>query len=130
MDDGDRALETALGGFDHFFIVHLGRSGLEFGKARGHDLGDVALLVALGDGDGFVELVVLQGARDLLDEHAGLLASRAVHQSAVDHDADRPRGHNEQNEDHRLGGDAHVVPHGNQIPTDLLSPATSLALPT
>jgi len=45
-----RALETALGGFDNFGVAHLLRSGLKFAQARGNDLGDMALLVALGDG--------------------------------------------------------------------------------
>ena len=59
MDDGDRALETALGGFDYFGVAHLLRSGLKFAQARGNDLGDMALLVALGDGNRFIELAIL-----------------------------------------------------------------------
>ena len=106
VHDGDGAFEAALGSFDHFFIVDLRGSRLEFGEARRDNLGDVALLVALGDGDRFVELVVLQRAGDLLHENAGLLARRAVHQRTVDHDAHRPRGHNEQNDHNDLGRDS------------------------
>jgi len=56
VHDSDRALETALGGFDNFGVAHLLRSGLKFAQARGNDLGDMALLVALGDGDRFIQL--------------------------------------------------------------------------
>src|SRR6266481_5544371 len=59
MDDGDGTLETALGGFDNFGVAHLLRSGLKFAQARGNDLGDMALLVALGDGDCFIQLAIL-----------------------------------------------------------------------
>ncbi len=82
-----------MAAFDYFGIAHLGRSGLEFGKAGSHDLGDVAFLVALGDGNGFVELVILQSAGHLLNKYAGLLPGGAEHQPTVNHDAHRPSGH-------------------------------------
>src|SRR5690348_3123827 len=116
VNDGDGALKAALGRFYDFGIRHLSRGGLELGESSGHDFGNVALLVALGDGDGFVQLVVLQGSRDLLNEHARLLTSSAVHERAVNHDTNRPGGHDEQNDDYNLRGDVHGVPHAADIP--------------
>src|SRR6266487_1020163 len=116
VHDGDGALETALGGVDHIGVRYLLRSRLEFGEPGGNDLGNVALLVALGDGDGFVQTAVLEGARDLLNEDAGLLACRAVHQRTVNHYAERVDGKNEQDEDHDLRNEGHISPHGAKIP--------------
>ena len=110
VNDGDGAFETALGGFDYFSIRNLLRSRLKFGKAGGDDLGDVALLVALGDGDCFVELAFFQCAGDLLNEHTRLLAGRAVHQGAVNHDAEGIDGKNEKVITTALRQKAHRVP--------------------
>ena len=79
----------------------------------------MALLIALGNRDCFVELIVLQRARNLLNEYAGLLTRRTEHQRAVNHDTDRPGRHNKEKHDDSLRRDAHVVPHGHQIPTDV-----------
>src|SRR6267154_3947163 len=59
VHNGNRALETALGGFDDFGVANLLRSGLKFAEARGNDLRDMALLVALGDGNRFIQLAIL-----------------------------------------------------------------------
>ena len=119
VHDRDRAIQAALGGFDHFRVSDLGRCGLEFGKAGGNHLCDVALLVALGDGDGFVEFAFPQGARNLLNEYAGLFACRAVHQHAIDHDAERPGGQKKQNAYDYFRDNTHTAPHRPQIPLAL-----------
>src|SRR5690349_20135389 len=100
MDDGNRALETALGSVDDVGIRYLLRSRLKFREAGGDELGDVALLVAFGNRDGFIELAVLERTGHLLHEDAGLLASRTVHQGAVNHDSERINGKKKQDYDH------------------------------
>ena len=89
MHDGNGALQAALRGFDDFRVGNLLRSRLEFRKTGGDNLGNVALLVALGDSDGFVEFAVLERAGNLLHEQARLLARVVVHQEAINHDAER-----------------------------------------
>jgi len=65
----------------------------------------VALLVALSDGDGFIQLAILEGASNLLHEHARLLACRAVHQGSVDHDTERiHRQHKQDSDDNSRQG--------------------------
>src|SRR5713101_1671859 len=116
VHDGHGALQAALGRFDDVRIGNLLRSRLEFGEPGGHHLGDVALLVALGDGDGFVQLAVFQCPGNLLNEHARLLARGAVHQRAVNHHAERVDGEDEKDDDHRTRQSAHLGPHGPEIP--------------
>src|ERR1700687_6147164 len=99
VDDGDGALETALGGVDDVGVRDLLRGGLKLGEAGRHNLGDMALLIALRNGDGFVELAFLEGTGNLLNEDARLLARRAVHQRAVNHHAEGIDGKNEEDED-------------------------------
>ncbi len=111
MDDGDGALETTLGGVDDVGVRNLLRSGLKLGKTGGHDLGDVALFVALGNGNGFVKLAVLESAGNLLDEDTRLLASRAVHQGAVNHHAEGVNRKNKKDDDHDKRGLAHSLEH-------------------
>ncbi len=84
---------------------------MELRETGGDNLGDVALLVAFGDGDGFVELPVFERASNLLDEDARLLARRAVHQGAVDHDAEGVDGKNEKDDDNNKRGLAHSFEH-------------------
>ena len=122
VHDGDRAVQAALGGFDHFRFGHLRGGGLKFREPRRHYLGDMALLVALGDGDRFVEFAFAQRTGHLLHEDARLLSRRAVHQRAVDHHAQRPRGQNKENEHHRLGDNAHAFPTSSANPR--FQPAT------
>ncbi len=111
MNDGDGTLQAALGGFDDFRVGNLLGGGLEFREAGGDNLGDVALLVALGDGDGFVELAILESARDLLNEQARLLARIVVHEEAVNHDTERVHRKDEENDDDDLGEQTHGSPH-------------------
>jgi len=62
MHDGDGALETTLGRINDIGVRNLLRGRLKLGEAGRDYFRDVALLVALGNGDGFVELAVLEGA--------------------------------------------------------------------
>ena len=70
MDDGDGALETALRGVNDVGIRNLLRSRLKLRETGGDDLGDVALLVAFGNGNGFIELAVLERTGHLLHKDA------------------------------------------------------------
>jgi hypothetical protein len=76
----------------------------------------MTLLIAFGDGDGFVELAFLEGAGNLLHEDTGLLARRTVHQRAVNHDAEGIDGKDEQNKHHDERESTHRVQHAAQIP--------------
>src|SRR5208282_6281169 len=107
VNDGDGALETTLGRFDYVRIRDLLGRGLEFGKAGRHDFGDMALLVPLGDGNRLVQLAFLESSGNLLHENPRLLASRAVHQGAVDHYAERINRENEKDRDNDPGKRAH-----------------------
>jgi len=60
MDDGDGTFKATFGGINYVGVRNLLGSGLELRKAGGDHLGNVALLVALGNGDGFVKLAVLE----------------------------------------------------------------------
>ena len=63
MNDGFGALQSALGGFDRSPGISADSPvGPEFLQASGDDLRQVALLVALGDLDGFVNLAFAQRA--------------------------------------------------------------------
>ncbi len=93
--------------------------GLELLQAGDHDLGQVALLVALGDFDGFVDLAFTQRAGNGGSKRARLLAGRAEGHGAIDHHANRPARHDEQNEDNDLGQNSHLFPEGDGIPTHL-----------
>src|SRR5437899_1482988 len=97
----------------HRGVVHLDVDGFD-------QAGDVALLVALGNGAGFVELAVLESAGNLLDEDARLLASGAVHERAVNHNTERINRKNEQDADHGQGQRSHVVDHAPEIPVAAL----------
>src|SRR5882762_65135 len=115
MDDGDGALQTALGSVNDVGVRNLLRGRLELGEAGGDNLGDVALLIAFGNGDGFVELAFLEGAGHLLHEDTGLLARRAVHQGAVNHHAEGIDRKNEQDEDDNFYQGGHRPPHAAEV---------------
>ena len=118
MHDGDRALETPLGGFDDFGVAYLLRCGLKFAEARGNNLGDVAFLVALRDGDRFIQLAILERTSDLLYKHTRLLARRAVHQGAVDHDADGINREKKKNNNNSEGEPSHMSKHAADVPAN------------
>src|SRR5205807_10319904 len=115
MDDGHGALQAALRRVNDVGVRNLLRSRLELGETRGDHLGDVALLIALGNSDGFVELAVLESTGNLLHEDARLLASRAVHKEAVNHDAEGIDGENKEDEYNDERERAHVLEHVAQI---------------
>ena len=87
MDDGLGALQGAARSFD-LLAGSRDRLDPELLQAGGDDLRQMALLVALGNLDGLVDLAFAQGAGDRGGEHARLLAGGAVSHGAVDHDAD------------------------------------------
>ena len=111
MDDGHGALQAALRRVNDVGVRNLLRSRLELGETRGDHLGDVALLIALGNSDGFVELAVLESTGNLLHEDARLLASRAVHKEAVNHNAEGIDGENKEDEYNDERERAHVLEH-------------------
>src|SRR5208282_4957694 len=51
-------------------------------------------------------------------ERAGLIASGVECHPPVNHHADRPPRHDEQNDNHGLRQDAHLLPERNRVPTD------------
>ena len=70
----------------------------------------MALLVALGHADGLFDLAFAQRAGNRRSKRTRLLAGRVEGDVTVDHDADRPRRHDEQDDNDRLGQKAHVLP--------------------
>jgi hypothetical protein len=77
----------------------------------------VALLVPVGNLDGLVQLAFAQRARHSRGEQPRLLAGRVEGQDAVNHHADGPGGHAEQDDHHDLGHQAHLVPQRADVPT-------------
>ena len=96
MDNGFGALERALRGLNG-----LARNlatilvSPELHQASGDNLGQVAFLVALGDLDGLIDTAIPERAGHCGGKSPRLLARRAECQPAVDHDANRPTGHDE-----------------------------------
>ena len=79
VDDGFGALQCALGSFDDFardFTAVL--VSAELHQASGNNLGQMALLVALGNLDGFVNAAIAKRAGDCRSKCARLLAGCAV----------------------------------------------------
>ncbi len=112
MDDGFSALQSALGSFNGLAGDGTGAIlvGLEFHEAGGDNLGQMALFVALCDLDGFINAAVTQGSGYGRGKGARLLARGAVRHGSIDHDADRPARHNEQDDDHDFRDDTHLLP--------------------
>src|SRR5262249_4019852 len=111
--------ESALRRFDRL-ARNLARAvlmRLEFHQAGGHNLGQVALLVALGNFDGFIDLALAQRASNSGSEGARLDARGVEGHPAVNHHADRPARHDEENEGYELCQNSHLMTHGNQVPT-------------
>src|SRR5688572_32969236 len=88
---------------------------LELLKSRYNYFGKVALLVLLGNVDGFVNLSFLQASGNQRSKLARLLSSRRVCEDPIDHNADRPSRHDGQDDDDRLGDDTRLIPHGSQV---------------
>src|SRR5581483_1338507 len=105
------ALKGALRSFDGFARnVTALLVGTEFHEASGDNLGQVALLVALGDFNGFVDLSIPQGASDCRSKCPRLLTGGAESHPAVDHHAKRPAGHDEENDNDRARDPSHLLP--------------------
>src|ERR1019366_4020142 len=108
--------ESALGGFD--FLARDFRSslmGLKFLQPGDDYLREVALLVTVGNFDGFIELAFAQRAGDCRSEQAALFAGTLERHVAVDHNADGPRRHEEQDNDDRFRRLTHVGPEVDEI---------------
>src|SRR6185312_10118189 len=118
VHDGFRAVESAAGSFD--FLTGNLRSTLmrlKLLKTGNHDLSEVALLVTVGNLDGFIELAFAQSACHSRRKLAALFAGRVKGHNTVDHDADRPCGHQEHNDDDRFGQTTHLFPEVAEIPS-------------
>src|SRR6516162_449878 len=92
--------------------------GLKLLQAGDDDLCQMALFVAVGDLNGFVQLTFAQCASHRRSKRAGLLAGGAVSHHAVNHDANRIGRHDEQQNHHQLGQRSHLIPHGTRVETD------------
>src|SRR5664280_2613684 len=120
VNDGFSTLQSALGRFDLLTGDVVGIAvGPELLKASDDDLGQVALLVALGDFDGFLNLAFAQGAGNRGSKSTRLFASRTECHGAIDHNANRPARHDEQNENNDLGQNSHLSPERDGIPAHL-----------
>ena len=77
VNDGFGTLQRALGGFDLLAGNVSGIAvGLELLQAGGDDLGQVALLVALGNFDGFIDLAFTQGAGQRREQRHATVCGR------------------------------------------------------
>src|SRR5205085_9586132 len=74
-------------------------------------LREVALLVAIGNLDGFGELAFTQRAGDCRSKCARLTRSGLERDQAVNHDADGPSRHDEHGDNDGLTEPRHLVPH-------------------
>src|SRR3954467_12820972 len=91
----------------------------KFLKAGFDDFRQVAALVLFGNADGFFDLSFFEAAGNCRSEFTRLLAGLAEGDVAVDHDADRPCGHDRQQNDDSFGGNTHLSPHGAKVETNL-----------
>src|SRR6266511_4336436 len=90
-------------------------------QARGNHPSQMTLLVALsgGDLDGFVDLAFLERPGHGRGKRARLVARRREGHPTIDHDADGPAGHQEQDNDDELGRNAHLLPKMDRVPANL-----------
>ena len=91
--------------------------GLELLQSGSDNLGQMALLVTLGYADGFIELAFSQGAGNCGRKLARLFAGRVKGDPAINHDADRPSGHDEENAYNHERHPAHLFNERNGVPT-------------
>ena len=85
----------------------------EFLKSGFHDFGQMAALILLGNADGLFNLSFSQTTGNRGSKFARLLSSLAEGDVTIDHDADGPGRHDGEQDDHGLGSDAHIAPHGS-----------------
>jgi hypothetical protein len=85
-------------------------------QACGDYFSQMRLLIAISNFHCFVQLAFLESAGNAWCEFAGLLASRAEIEGAINDHSQRPDGHDEQNRNNSLGCGSHVVPkvHGGE----------------
>ena len=102
VNDGLRALECAARTLDGRLSGSAARSA-ELLQASRHNLGQVRLLVAIGDLDRFFQLAVLQGASNFGSELTRLFARCREVQITVDHHGQRPDGLDEKKNGNRSG---------------------------
>src|SRR5579872_1913047 len=119
--DGFGAFQRAFRGFD-LFTGNLGAElmGSEFLQTGDDNLGQVALVITVGDLDRFIELAFTESAGNRRGKLPRLFASTVVGQQTIDHDTDGPGGHEEQNDDDGPGRPAHIAPHSARVKTDSL----------
>ncbi len=102
VNDGLGALQCAARALDGLLSGSAARSA-ELLQASRHNLGQVRLLVAIGDLDRFFQLAVLQRAGNLGREFARLLAGCREVQVTIDHDGQRPDRLDEEKDGNRSG---------------------------
>ena len=121
MDDGFGAFEGALRGFDGF-ARNVARVLVcaKFHQASGHNLGQVALFIALGHFNGFVNFSIPQRTCHCRSKGPRLLAGRVECHVAVNHHAEGPSGHDKKNADDDFCQDPHLVPQRKQVESHLL----------
>src|SRR5947209_1199266 len=111
MDNGLSTLQGALAGFNLLAGNLAGIAmGLEFLEAGSYDFGQVALLVALGNTNGFIQLAFAQCSGNGGSKLARLFTGGAESDPTVNHHADGPCGHDEQDDNHGAGQPAHLLP--------------------
>ena len=90
---------------------------LKFLQSGHNDLGQMALLVTIGDLDRLVEFTFAQRAGHGRSECAALLAGCTESHGPIDHDADGPRGHDEHEDNDRFRERSHLLPKVAEIPS-------------
>ena len=119
MNNGFGTLESSFGRLDLLARdLRADLVRLEFLKPGDNDLGQVALLEAIGNLDGFFEFAFAQCTGDGGSKLAGLFTGRAVSHEAINHDADGVGGHDEQADNDGFRQGAHLPPKGGWIPTN------------
>src|SRR5579875_1244543 len=108
-------LKSALGRLD-LLRSHRAAAAVvaELLQARGHNLGEVRLLVPVRNLDRLIQLALLKGAGHTRCELTRLLARRREIEVTVDHDRQRPDRHDEQHDYNSAGQPAHLRPEGHR----------------
>src|SRR5579864_8389463 len=117
VDNSFGALQSALRGLDGFArdCARAILVSLELHQAGGDNLGQMALLVALGNLDSLVNAAIAQSARDCRGKGTRLLTSSAIGHPAVDHHANGPARHDEQDDDDGSSNPSHCLPQAQRI---------------
>src|SRR5580765_1425702 len=117
VDDSFGAFQSALGGFNGFardssrgILV-----SLELHQAGGNNLGQMTLLVTLGDFDSLIDATIAESSSHGRSEGARLFAGGAIGHPAIDHHADGPARHDEQDDDDGSRNPSHCLPQAQGI---------------